>query len=77
MMGEIHERIYRGLVIAVELVHQPSGAIAAHAQTRVLATGEAGPQFSATLASNTDALLTVYGEIEEAIDDWLALRAKQ
>lgn len=76
-MGEIHERIYRGLVIAVELVHQSSGAIAVHAQTRVLTTGEAGPQFCATLASSTDALLTAYGEIEEAIDDWMALRAKQ
>ncbi len=33
-MGEIPERIYRGLVIAVELLHQSSGAIAAHAQHR-------------------------------------------
>ncbi|WP_322061678.1 hypothetical protein [Paraburkholderia sp. J63] len=76
-MGEMHQRIYRGLVIVIELTHQLSGAVAAHAQTRVLATGETGPQYSALLESSTDALLTVCAEIEDAIDDWLALREKE
>jgi len=73
-MSEMHQRIYRGLIIVIELTHQPSGAVAAHGQTRFLATGETGPQYSALLESNTDALLMACAEIEDAIDDWLKLR---
>lgn len=73
-MSEIHERIYHGFIIAVELVPEANGMVKACASSRSLSSGQTGPSEIRTLPADPNLLLDVFSRIEDAIDDQAARR---